>query len=141
VTWAGWRLRAWRFYVRVLYWAERETQSGAAADLLPEKDSNMPISTSSFGDERDSRYGEYTQEDLYEEERMDFPNLTPDSAEQLLKRLGGGVSEKHSVVEGIGWKATIEPVDPGVSLVFKAHDELLDDLIRRFEELAARYSS
>lgn len=98
----------------------------------------MPISTSSFGDERDNRYGEYQSDDLYETETLDFPNLRVDTAEALLKRLGGGVAEKHELVEGIGWKATITPSDTGVSVRFDAHDELLDDLIRRFEEMADR---
>ena len=98
----------------------------------------MPISTSSFGDERDSRYSEYESPEQYERESMDFPVLTAPLAENFLKRLGGGVSEKNRVVEGIGWKATIEPNDSGVTIHFDAHDELLDDLIRRFEEMAAR---
>ena len=98
----------------------------------------MPISTSSFGDDRDQRYSEYESSDLNEIESMDFDGLTVESAENMLKRLGGGVAEKHHVVEGIGWKATIEPNDNGVTVHFDAHDELLDDLIRRFEEMAAR---
>lgn len=98
----------------------------------------MPISTSSFGDERDSRYTEYESPDQYETESMSFAGLSAPNAETLLKRLGGGVAEKHRVVEGIGWKATIEPDDSGVTVRFDAHDELLDDLIRRFEEMAAR---
>ena len=69
----------------------------------------MPISTSSFGDERDNRYSEYEQEENFERDTMDFPSLTPESAEALLKRLGGGVAEKLRVLEGIGWRATIEP--------------------------------
>jgi hypothetical protein len=98
----------------------------------------MPISTSSFGDERDSRYAEYQQSEQFEQETLDFPGLTLQSAEALLKRLGGGVAEKHREVEGIGWKATLESAEQGVVVCFQAHDELLDDLIRRFEELAAR---
>jgi hypothetical protein len=98
----------------------------------------MPISTSSFGDERDNRYSEYEQEENYEREAMDFPALSPESAEALLKRLGGGVAEKLRVLEGIGWRAIIEPngESDGVTIIFDAHDELLDDLIRRFEQLA-----
>lgn len=96
----------------------------------------MPISTSSFGDERDGRYSEYESSEQFETEIMDFSGLSVQSAETMLKRLGGGVSEKHHIVEGIGWKATIEPVTGGVSVRFDAHDELLDDLIRRFEEMA-----
>ena len=98
----------------------------------------MPISTSSFGDERDSRYSEYESAEQFETESMDFPGLTAESAETLLKRLGGGVAEKHKIVEGIGWKTLIHPNDEGVTIEFQAHDELLDDLIRRFEEMAAR---
>jgi hypothetical protein len=102
------------------------------------KDWLMPISTSSFGDERDSRYTEYESSDQFEHESMSFEGLTPQDAETLLKRLGGGVAEKNHVVEGIGWKATIEAETSGVTIQFDAHDELLDDLIRRFEEMAAR---
>jgi hypothetical protein len=98
----------------------------------------MPISTSSFGDERDSRYNEYQSEDAYERETMDFPGITPAQAENYLKRLGGGVEEKLKTVEGIGWKAEISPTDEGVAVTFQAHDELLDDLIRRFEEWVDR---
>jgi hypothetical protein len=98
----------------------------------------MPISTSSFGDERDNRYSEYESSDQYESESMSFPGLTVPSAETMLKRLGGGVAEKNHIVEGIGWKATIEADADGVTIHFDAHDELLDDLIRRFEEMAAR---
>lgn len=98
----------------------------------------MPISTSSFGDERDSRYDEYTAAENYEEERIDFPGLTPEQAETILKRLGGGVDEKLRRVEGIGWYALIEPTDAGVQIIFRAHDELLDDLVRRFESWADR---
>jgi hypothetical protein len=98
----------------------------------------MPISTSSFGDERDNRYTEYQQEENYEREEMEFPGLSPENAEALLKRLGGGVAEKLRVLEGIGWRATIEPDNNlgGVRVIFDAHDELLDDLVRRFEQLA-----
>ncbi|HXF64457.1 MAG TPA: hypothetical protein VNK95_22695 [Caldilineaceae bacterium] len=98
----------------------------------------MPISTSSFGDERDKRYEEYQQAEQYEQETLDFPGLSAETAEGLLKRLGGGVAEKHHIIEGVGWKATIEPADQGVAVCFAAHDELLDDLVRRFEEMAAR---
>ncbi len=98
----------------------------------------MPISTSSFGDERDGRYNEYQSEDGYEAETMEFPDLSPAEAEGYLKRLGGGVEEKLKTVEGIGWTATIEAIDSGVAVTFKAHDELLDDLIRRFEEWVDR---
>ena len=95
----------------------------------------MPISTSSFEDERDSQYSEYEDADLYEEESIEFPGLTLEAAEGLLKRLGGGVAEKLTMVEGIGWKATLQQLPKGVEVKFNAHDELLDDLIRRFEEM------
>jgi hypothetical protein len=98
----------------------------------------MPISTSSFGDERDNVYGQYDQEEMYAQETLDFPGLTPALAETLLKRLGGGVAEKHVLLEGIGWKATILPNPTGLAIQFDAHDELLDDLIRRFQEMADR---
>lgn len=98
----------------------------------------MPISTSSFGDERDNVYGQYDQAEMYVQETLAFPGLSPAQAETLLKRLGGGVAEKHVLLEGIGWKATILPNDDGVAIQFDAHDELLDDLIRRFEEMAGR---
>lgn len=94
----------------------------------------MPISTSSFGDKRDDQYSEYEQDDLYDVETIDFPGLTPGQAEDFLKRLGGGVEEKRKSLEGVGWKALITPIDGGVSVTFNAHDELLDDLIRRFED-------
>jgi hypothetical protein len=98
----------------------------------------MPISTSSFGDDRDQRYSEYEQPDQYERETMTFPGLELAEAEALLKRLGGGVAEKLRLVEGIGWRTTISAAGDGVSILFEAHDELLDDLIRRFEEMAGR---
>jgi len=98
----------------------------------------MPISTSSFGDERDGRYSEYDSSEQYDAESMDFPGITVEDAETFLKRLGGGVAEKHKLLEGIGWKAIIEPNDEGVTVRFEAHDELLDDLVRRFEEMASR---
>jgi hypothetical protein len=98
----------------------------------------MPISTSSFGDERDSRYGEYERSDSYTVEVMEFPGVTVAQAETYLKRLGGGVEEKLKRVEGIGWTAEIDPTADGVQVTFSAHDELLDDLIRRFEEWVER---
>ena len=48
------------------------------------------------------------------------------------------MDEKHSRVEGIGWFAVINAIDDGVAVDFNAHDELLDDLIRRFEEWVDR---
>lgn len=101
----------------------------------------MPISTSNFGDERDDRYGEYNRDDAYTRETMAFPGVTVAQAENYLKRLGGGVEEKLKRVEGIGWKAEITGRDDGVEVLFEAHDELLDDLIRRFEEWVERESA
>ena len=98
----------------------------------------MPISTSSFGDERDNKYGEYERTDQYDQEMMEFPGLTADKAEALLKKLGGGVVEKYKLLEGIGWKATIIPTTSGVQVEFHAHDELLEDLLRRFEEMVEK---
>lgn len=98
----------------------------------------MPISTSSFGDERDEKYGEYQAEETFESEVMVFPGLTLVQAETYLKRLGGGVAEKLRSVEGIGWKAEIEAGAEAVTVTFRAHDELLDDLVRRFEEWVER---
>lgn len=98
----------------------------------------MPISTSSFEDGRDSQYQEYEDDSLYENESMEFPGLTLETAETLLKRLGGGVAEKLQSVEGIGWKATMSQMQGGVEVDFRAHDELLDDLIRRFEEMVEK---
>lgn len=98
----------------------------------------MPISTSSFGDERDDKYTEYQRADLYEQETMEFQGLDAAVAEALLKKLGGGVVEKNRQVEGIGWMATITPIDGGAAIAFNAHDELLEDLLRRFEEMAER---
>jgi predicted PolB exonuclease-like 3'-5' exonuclease len=113
-------------------------QFGQASCLLLQEKSAMPISTASFGDERDQKYNEYERADLYDQESMTFPGLTPELAETLLKRLGGGVAEKHQVVEGLGWKAAIAASSDGVTVTFDAHDELLEDLLRRFEELAER---
>jgi len=98
----------------------------------------MPISTASFGDERDKQYSEYERAEQYDQETMDFPGLSAEKAEALLKKLGGGVVEKHKVVEGIGWKTTILPVNDGVQIEFNAHDELLEDLLRRFEEMVEK---
>ena len=98
----------------------------------------MPISASSFGDERDSQYGEYQNEQSYEEEVLEFSGLSPAQAETFLKRLGGGVEEKGRRIEGIGWKAEIAASADGSVVTFRAHDELLDDLVRRFEEWVER---
>ena len=98
----------------------------------------MPISTSSFGDDRDGRYDEYESDASYEQETMHFSTISPAEAEAYLKRLGGGVEEKLKRVEGIGWIANISAVDSGVEIEFNAHDELLDDLIRRFEDWVER---
>ena len=95
----------------------------------------MPISTSSFGDERDQQYSQYESSEGFDQETMDFPGLTADKAEDFLKKLGGGVAEKGKLIEGIGWKATILPIAGGVQVMFDAHDELLEDLLRRFGEM------
>ena len=76
----------------------------------------MPISTSSFGDERDNLYNEFQRADGYERETLTFPGLTPAQAENFLKRLGGGVEEKLRRVEGIGWLAEIQPIEGGEML-------------------------
>lgn len=98
----------------------------------------MPISTSSFGDQRDDRYNEYQSGDQYDAETLAFEGVSAEQAETWLKRLGGGVEEKLRVVEGIGWRAEIAEREGGVDVTFRAHDELLDDLVRRFEEWAER---
>ncbi len=85
----------------------------------------MPLSPASFGNNND---------ELYETETLEFPGVTANQAKTYLKRLGGGADETGRLLEGIGWKAHIAPMDGGVSVTFEAHDELLDDLIRRFEE-------
>jgi hypothetical protein len=98
----------------------------------------MPISTASFGDERDSKYSEYNRTDLYDQEVVEIAGLDAPTAESLLKKLGGGVVEKYRQLEGMGWKATITPIAGGVSVEFDAHGELLEDLLRRFEEMAEK---
>ncbi|MCL4861594.1 MAG: hypothetical protein KJZ93_19405 [Caldilineaceae bacterium] len=98
----------------------------------------MPISTSNFGDERDGKYSEYERADLYDQEVIEVAGLDAATVESLLKKLGGGVVEKHQQIEGLGWKATIRPLESGVAVTFDAHDELLEDLLRRFEEMADR---
>ena len=95
----------------------------------------MPISTSSFGDERDNPYSEYDRRETFDQETLDFPGMTPELAETLLQRLGGGVAEKGRLLEGVGWRASITSTADGVSVEFDAHEELLDDLIRRFENM------
>lgn len=70
----------------------------------------------------------------YETETLEFPGVTLDQAKTYLTRLGGAADEKGHSLEGVGWKARLQPMDGGVSVTFEAHDELLDDLIRRFEE-------
>lgn len=104
----------------------------------------MPISTSSFGDERDNRYAQYQAEDDYESETLACRGVSAAQAENWLKRLGGGVEEKLRIVSGIGWTAEISELaesadgDAGVTVLFRAHDELLDDLVRRYEEWMER---
>jgi hypothetical protein len=97
----------------------------------------MPISAPSYGDD-DQSDPRFRSEDLYETESLECPGLSAARAEKVLKKLGAGVVDKHELVEGIGWKARIEEVGDGVSVHFRAHDELLDDLLRRFELQAER---
>lgn len=75
-------------------------------------------------------------QDEFDRESVAFPGISAAAAEAILKRLGGGVAEKHRAVEGVGFRADIEPQDDGVTVEFVAHEELLDDLIRRFEDMA-----
>ena len=75
-------------------------------------------------------------EEGFDSESLSFPGMSPAVAETILKRLGGGVAEKHRSVEGVGFRAYIEPINEGVSVRFVAHEELLDDLMRRFEDMA-----
>lgn len=71
---------------------------------------------------------------MYDSDSLPCPGLSPERAEALLRRLGAGVAEKHTRVEGLGWQAEIEPTEDGVVVHFHAHDEILDDLLRRFEQ-------
>lgn len=98
----------------------------------------MPISAPSLGGDEDDRDPRYQADDMYEVDQLEFSGLTPPTAELLLKQLGAGVTEKHQEVEGVGWKARIEETAEGVIVHFRAHDELIDDLLRRFERLAQR---
>lgn len=98
----------------------------------------MPISAPSLGDDEDRKDPRFQTDEMYDTESLDFPGLTPEQAEGVLKRLGAGVVDKLELVEGIGWKASIEATDEGVIVHFHAHDELLDDLLRRFEQQAER---
>lgn len=96
----------------------------------------MPAYPSSTGSQPDGQIPESNQQEMYDQETLSFPGISPGEAEALLKRLGGGVAEKHRLVEGVGFRATITPHEDGVSIEFDAHEELLDDLIRRFEDMA-----
>ncbi len=98
----------------------------------------MPISAPSLGDAEDRHDPRFQSDEMYDTESLDFPGLTAVQAETVLKRLGAGVVDKLELVEGIGWKAGIETTDQGVIIHFHAHDELLDDLLRRFEQQAER---
>ncbi len=97
----------------------------------------MPISTPSFGD-NDNHDPRFQSNDMYDVDSLHFPGLTLPIAEKLLKQLGGGVAEKLEMVEGIGWKARMQKTDDGTTVHFHAHDELIDDLMRRFESLVDR---
>lgn len=98
----------------------------------------MPISAPSLGDAEDRHDPRFQSDEMYDTESLDFPGLTPAQAETLLKRLGAGVVDKLELVEGIGWKARIQTTSDGVIIHFHAHDELLEDLLRRFEQQAER---
>jgi hypothetical protein len=98
----------------------------------------MPISTPSFGGDQDGRDPRFQSDEMYDVDELYFDGLSAPVAEKLLKQLGGGVVDKHELVEGIGWKARIAPVEGGATIHFHAHDELIDDLMRRFEILAER---
>lgn len=101
----------------------------------------MPISAPSLGSEEDRNDPlQQSSQELYDQESLEFPGLSAAQAENILKRLGAGVVEKHQSVEAIGWRAQIETMDRGVIVHFDAHEELLDDLLRRFEEAAVRES-
>lgn len=97
----------------------------------------MPISSPSLGD-NDSRDPRFQSDEMYDTDSLHFPGLNLPLAEKLLKQLGGGVSEKLETVEGIGWKAHMEKQEDGTTVHFHAHDELIDDLMRRFEILVDR---
>ncbi len=77
-------------------------------------------------------------QDGFDQETISFPGMSPALAERILMRLGGGVAEKHRRLEGVGFRAEISKTDDGVAVTFDAHEELLDDLIRRFENMADR---
>lgn len=98
----------------------------------------MPISAPSMGDDEESRDPRFQSDEMYDVDELEVPGLTPTQAELLLRQLGGGVVEKERLLEAIGWKARIESAEDGVVVHFQAHDELIDDLIRRFELLAEK---
>ena len=81
---------------------------------------------------------ELAREEMFDKETLDYPGLDLATARNLLNRLGGGASKDPQVMEGLGWHAHIRPTDFGVTIDFDAHDELLDDLIRRFEDWVDR---
>ena len=97
----------------------------------------MPGEPSSTDEQTGRDVTDHGQRESFDQQSVSFPGMSPETAEALLKRLGGGVAEKHRVVEGVGFRARITPQDDGVSVEFDAHEELLDDLIRRFEDMAA----
>jgi hypothetical protein len=96
----------------------------------------MPESSASSDDQSKRRNDESNQAQNYDHETVKYPGMSPSIAEAFLRRLGGGVAEKHRIVEGVGFRAAITPQEDGVSIEFAAHEELLDDLIRRFEDMA-----
>ncbi len=77
----------------------------------------------------------FDEQDDFFQETLSFPGVSPAQAEACLQRLGGGVAEKHRRIEGVGFQAAIMQNDTGVDVTFYAHDEILDDLIRRFEDM------
>ncbi len=96
----------------------------------------MPISTT--GDERDSRYSEYDQEEMFEQRRrLPRHDAGPsgDTAQTARRRCG----RKGQAPRGRRLaRLVITPTADGVSVEFDAHDELFDDLVRRFEDMADR---
>ena len=77
----------------------------------------------------------FEEKDDFDRETISYTGVSPAQTELYLKRLGGGVAEKHRRVEGVGFQAAIVENNGGVDVIFYAHEELLDDLIRRFEDM------
>jgi len=99
----------------------------------------MPISTANMAESGGSNPSEeLSRQEMFDTETLDYPGLNLATARNLFNRLGGGASEDPEVMEGLGWHAHIRPTDFGVTIEFDAHDELLDDLIRRLEDWVDR---